>query len=770
MLWHRRILYSGFILIAISINFFFAQSTFVKKFHIFDNGYSSTDLLSSSVMKDTTIATMVLGYSGYSWTYVGFIKFDTSGNILISKKILPRTFGRTNFENKNFYVTSDNGIILNTTYIGPAGEMDFCIIKLDKNFNLQWAKLIGGPSVEFGTSIIQTKKDKSYIAVGYTGSFGVSGSDIYVVKLDSNGNFLWSRTYGGPKSDEAYGIIESDNNTYVICGATESYATGGAGDFDAYLLKIDSVGNILWTKTFGGTLYDNALSILKDKNNLVVGGITNSFTASSYPNPVYIFKTPDDSSKTLLWVTLLDRRFLFHQCITKTNMGYAGVSMYPPKLPVIYSELNSYFFHLDTNGKVIDTRRFPFAMLVGVQQINNSFYINGKYNLLNYDPPDPTEEKAVFIKTNQHGQTCIPDSSVAFKYVSGIVGSGGAVTSVNQGTIANYFPILVDDGIDSTLCSCPYISYTLSTKPFDCYSPGSATISTSFPNLSYIWSPNVSSSYTASNLSPGSYTCTLLDTTSGCSKEIVFTINSNLSFPLSLSYDSLICSGLSTTISASGAQFYTWSNGSTTNSITVQPSSTTTYTVWAQAGVCTQSAVITISVVPNPTAGLLPFPSVVNAGDTITLSAFGGSHYEWSPTSIFGNNNSPTAVISPTASFDFCLKAENVWGCFDTICRHIQVEGSCFNFIVPNIFTPNNDGINDYWLIPFQCPQLIKDFHLSIFDRWGIKLFETNKFNAGWDGRTISGEPVPTGTYYYVAEFYMNNKKQELKGYLTLLR
>jgi gliding motility-associated-like protein len=180
--------------------------------------------------------------------------------------------------------------------------------------------------------------------------------------------------------------------------------------------------------------------------------------------------------------------------------------------------------------------------------------------------------------------------------------------------------------------------------------------------------------------------------------------------------------------------------------------------------------VITISVVPTPTAGLLPFPSVVNAGDTITLSAFGGSYYEWSPTFIFGNNNSPTAVITPTASFDFCLKAENVWGCFDTICSHIQVEGSCFNFIVPNIFTPNNDGINDYWIIPFQCPQLIKDFHLSIYNRWGIKLFETTKLNAGWDGRTISGEPVPTGTYYYVAEFYLNNKKQELKGYLTLLR
>ncbi len=60
------------------------------------------------------------------------------------------------------------------------------------------------------------------------------------------------------------------------------------------------------------------------------------------------------------------------------------------------------------------------------------------------------------------------------------------------------------------------------------------------------------------------------------------------------------------------------------------------------------------------------------------------------------------------------------------------------------------------------------------FNRWGVKLYEADKPNAKWDGRSLSGEVVPTGTYYYVAEFIINpaqgGKKQEAKGYFTLMR
>jgi gliding motility-associated-like protein len=162
-------------------------------------------------------------------------------------------------------------------------------------------------------------------------------------------------------------------------------------------------------------------------------------------------------------------------------------------------------------------------------------------------------------------------------------------------------------------------------------------------------------------------------------------------------------------------------------------------------------------------------------GSNDTISPF--ISYSWQPTSFLSCYTCPsTTLITPpypdtilyTLTKTFCNNST-----YDTITIYIlSCDNSPLqeNFSVPNIFTPNNDGVNDLWLIHFSHPELITNFSLSIFNRWGIKLFETTKFNAGWDGRTASGEPVPTGTYYYVTEFYINNKKQELKGYLTLLR
>ena len=107
--------------------------------------------------------------------------------------------------------------------------------------------VFGGPDLDRGVFVSPTK-DGGYIAVGVTKSFGKGGEDVYLVKTDSNGEFLWSKTYGGTDQDNGWSVHETPDG-FVLAGFTKSF---GAGGFDFYLIKTDSDGEIDWSKTYGG--------------------------------------------------------------------------------------------------------------------------------------------------------------------------------------------------------------------------------------------------------------------------------------------------------------------------------------------------------------------------------------------------------------------------------------------------------------------------------------------------------------------------------------
>lgn len=152
----------------------------------------------------------------------------------------------------------------------------------------------GGANHDHGRSVKQTL-DGGYIIAGSTGSWGFGSSDVYVIKLDSLGIKQWSNVYGGTNIDWGYGVVQTYDSTYVICGYTNSF---GAGGYDAYLLKIDAIGNVIWEKTFGGTDWDFGYSIqLTSDSGLIIAGETYSFGSGN--NDAYLVKT--DSNGNLLW-------------------------------------------------------------------------------------------------------------------------------------------------------------------------------------------------------------------------------------------------------------------------------------------------------------------------------------------------------------------------------------------------------------------------------------------------------------------------------------
>ena len=167
---------------------------------------------------------------------------------------------------------------------------------------LSWSRAYGWPGGDRATGIllamIETANamaptsDGGYVVAGWTESFGAGQDDVWVLKLDSLGNVQWQKTYGGPEEDWAYAIAPTSDGGYVVAGVTGSF---GAGEGDVWVLKLDGLGNVQWQKTYGGTGGDWAYAIAPTSDGgYVVAGVTGSFGAGS--QDVWILKLGADGS------------------------------------------------------------------------------------------------------------------------------------------------------------------------------------------------------------------------------------------------------------------------------------------------------------------------------------------------------------------------------------------------------------------------------------------------------------------------------------------
>ncbi|MBF0302921.1 MAG: hypothetical protein HQK73_07765, partial [Desulfamplus sp.] len=180
------------------------------------------------------------------------------------------------------YPTSDGGFIVTgyTSSIGAGGN-DVYLIKTDSNGNELWSKTFGGKNDDYGRSVYPTR-DGGFIVTGYTSSIGAGESDVYLIKTDSNGNEIWSKTLGGKSSDYGNSVYPTSDGGFIITGNTSSI---GAGSSDVYLIKTDSNGNELWSKTLGGKKYDYSYSVYPTSD----GGFI--ITGYTFPDNILLIKT-----------------------------------------------------------------------------------------------------------------------------------------------------------------------------------------------------------------------------------------------------------------------------------------------------------------------------------------------------------------------------------------------------------------------------------------------------------------------------------------------
>jgi len=168
---------------------------------------------------------------------MGFLFFKTSVKAMIT---FERTYGGINSDlGYSVQQTQDGGyIIAGETESYGAGLIDVYLIKTDSLGDTLWTRTFGGTSWDYGRSVAQTS-DGGYIITGYTWSYGAGYADVYLIKTDPLGNTLWTRTFGGIDGDVGYSIQQTSDGGYIITGKTNSY---GAGSDDVYLIKTDTLG------------------------------------------------------------------------------------------------------------------------------------------------------------------------------------------------------------------------------------------------------------------------------------------------------------------------------------------------------------------------------------------------------------------------------------------------------------------------------------------------------------------------------------------------
>ncbi|SFZ89724.1 hypothetical protein SAMN05428642_101525 [Flaviramulus basaltis] len=224
------------------------------------------------------------------------LKFDSNNQLQWQK-----TYGGTNDDRGSDIIqTSDGGFAIigftksnNNDVTENAGSSDFWLAKLDNAGNISWQKNYGFSGADNGISVIQTN-DNGFLLTGVldvsaSGGLGNSknasikhaGGDYWVIKIDVLGNKEWSHYYGGTFTDTPYDAFQTEDNSYLIVGSSDSDDVDinkNKGSYDFWIIKISETGGLIWEKSFGGSEIDEARAITSsgDGNYVIVGDTRSS--------------------------------------------------------------------------------------------------------------------------------------------------------------------------------------------------------------------------------------------------------------------------------------------------------------------------------------------------------------------------------------------------------------------------------------------------------------------------------------------------------------
>ena len=325
--------------------------------------------------------------------------------------------------------TSDGGyVITGETQSFGAGSGDVYLIRTDPHGDTLWTKTFGGSGEDAGYSICLTN-DGGFVVAGAKDYFNEPVPGVYLIRTNSVGDTIWTRTFGGSGTDAGYSVQQTSDGGYVVAGQTSLVGPGAA---DVYLMKTNANGDLIWSRTYGGSGLDGAYAVQETSDGgYIITGWWNSANAF-----VYVVKT--DVNGDTLWT----RRFRrvtgdYGSSVQETHDGgyvIAGVSNYSIFLiktnttgDTLWTKaFGSARFHCtiqqtSDHGYVIATSNFQDAYLVRTDEVGDTiwtriFFGCGAYSLQKtndggYVIAGESGDDAYMIKTNSTGVVPVPEEA-----------------------------------------------------------------------------------------------------------------------------------------------------------------------------------------------------------------------------------------------------------------------------------------------------------------------------------------------------------------------
>lgn len=661
-----------------------------------------------------------------------------------------RTVGGSSWDELNGLLTLPDGIIAAGSSRSGPGDLswNFLIVKLDFDGNVLWQRRYGGNEDDRLWEIIPTA-DGGFLAGGHSYS-GVSGDrtqpsrgdmDVWIIKLDAQGQKQWDKAWGGLYQDELFSILEIPGSGYLLgcnswsdAGPDKTEPSRGVQDF--WLIRIDDQGNKLWDKTIGGTGYEqiNDLAWAPDGNVYLSGGtVSDGGTGDLNAEP----------SRGLMdfWLGKLDLNT--RQLLWSHRYGGAGDD-YP------------YALHLTASGKLLLGGRSgspPSAPTVYNNGKDASFYGgDSDYWLLELNPNGQKIRDWSFGGAGLDDLYAIEENVLGHFILGGVSDSGvsGNKTSAPRG------------GYDYWLIGLDENGNELWQRSIGGATDDALTRMALRPNGSLVAGGHSKSDIgfekTENNLGVNDFWVLYFEC--GLSARIAQTgvPSACAATPLALEAEIPGCNSC----------VYAWNTGSDQPSIEVpgNVADTITVAVFDESG-CMAFDTVAIEIPPLPEVNLGTGDTLIVQGSALVLgSGDPGLQYLWS-------TGDTTAAIRVSEPGVYSVTVTDPAGC--TASAQIRVDVvSRGNIYVPNAFSPDFDGHNDYVSI-FTDESVRRVVTFQIADRWGTLVFRRDDFlpaqeTDGWDG-VYKGQPAPPGVYIWFAEIeYLDGKRGVLEGSVTVVR
>ena len=655
------------------------------------------------------------------------------------------------------------------------------VMKTDTNSNTLWGyRFNGGASINLkGAAELE---DGSFVVAGYISGSQSNGLDLVILKFSNTGNLIFSKRIGGPGDDMANRVILDKNNNLIIVGETTSFGNGGQ---DAFILKMSDAGDYLSGFTYGGASDENRPSIVANSKNNGFTMVLNTNSYGSGDGDFLLISTDSEGAS----------------CCSKPIENISVTDINVQLLPLGFQKGVSRFYEQNHFPEIadVDMDETLICTNLSLKIYGDTILCSG--NIGNY-----------FINPDiGYGfNWTVPEGA------SIISGEETSQISVQFGDSAGYVAVSVENDCQNEILDSVYVnisdSFSISLGSDTAFCTGNQLLLTPGSQFtSYLWQDGSTDSVYIANES-GSYWVQVTDS-SGCTSIDTVNVQTFPSFQFELGSDTTICYGDYVFLTApDGYQSYLWQDGSILNSYIAY----TAGIYWVEVGdtnncISRDSMKLITNKVPDDILGndtsfckgasfvlrTLPVYAQyfwqdsstdttykVNSpgnywvtvsdtlgctgSDTINLNYFAALTLKLESQGYLCEDDSVLLTAesnfqnylwqdSSTNSYYLAKDSGTYWVRVSNLCETKSdtiVIDACSSIWVPNVFTPNNDGYNDYF---YAVGKNIPKFKMEIFNRWGQTLKTLTSIDQKWDG-TYHGKKCAQGTYFWVADYETMNR------------